>query len=124
MYTDNDLFGPMMRHGYYGQGFHEHSVNSVEWAILGLAVLILIGVILLLTGTWQRRRYFRQAKGFGRGPSGEPLAILGARYARGEIGRDEYLQASRDLGASPELAETATPATKPPARRRTGRGSG
>jgi putative membrane protein len=29
-------------------------------------------------------------------PSG--LDVLGERYARGEIGRDEYLQKKRDLG--------------------------
>jgi uncharacterized membrane protein len=31
----------------------------------------------------------------------DPLAILRLRYARGEIGRDEFLRANEDLGGGP-----------------------
>jgi uncharacterized membrane protein len=34
------------------------------------------------------------------GSTDQALATLRLRYARGEVGRDEYLQASADLGAS------------------------
>ena len=59
----------------------------------GLIVpLLLIGVIAYALG-W--RPQFNQP----RPPQGDqtPLEILNARYARGEIGREEYEQMRRDL---------------------------
>lgn len=35
------------------------------------------------------------------GPTEDPAALAAARYARGEIGRDEYLQIRQDLAAPP-----------------------
>lgn len=37
------------------------------------------------------------------GPPGgpDPLAVARMRYARGEIGRDEYVQLAQDLGEAP-----------------------
>ena len=40
-------------------------------------------------------------------PSDDALTVLRARYARGEVGREEFLQASADLGA-PAEPPTAT----------------
>ncbi|HEX7525507.1 MAG TPA: SHOCT domain-containing protein [Gaiellaceae bacterium] len=44
------------------------------------------------------------------GPPGgpDPLAVARMRYARGEIGRDEYVQLAQDLGEAP-AAEPPTP---------------
>ncbi len=35
------------------------------------------------------------------GPAGEAIGLVRLRYARGEIGRDEFRQMSIDLGAAP-----------------------
>ena len=59
MNGNQGLFGPMMRHGeFFGnqQHMHETGTSSVEWAILGLAIAILIGVLILLTDRCRHRR--------------------------------------------------------------------
>jgi hypothetical protein len=102
---------------------HDGSASPIEWAILGLAIAILVIAGLLLFDAWQRRRRRRR---FWSGKSGpdRPLAVLRLRYARGEISRDEYSQALADLAASQEHtavpADTAeiTPEEAQPKRRR------
>ncbi|MGC9974934.1 MAG: SHOCT domain-containing protein [Gaiellaceae bacterium] len=122
----NSVFGPMMRHGEtYGYSLHVHDAgpSPIEWAILGLAIAILVIASLLLFDVCQRRRR-RQRFWSDQGGHDKPLAILRLRYARGEISQDEYSQALADLSASHE--PTAVPAdnaeTKPeeaqPKRRR------
>jgi hypothetical protein len=34
-------------------------------------------------------------------PGPQPLDVVRMRYARGELSRDDYLQATRDLGGAP-----------------------
>jgi hypothetical protein len=46
---------------------------------------------------------------------------LRLRYSQGEITRDEYLQASRDLGVSPQQEEPPAAGQPPAAPRRRGR---
>lgn len=104
------LFAPMMRHGEtygYSPHMHDAGASSIEWAILGLAIAILVIATLLLFDAFLRWRHMRR---FRRGQSGhdEPLTILRLRYARGEIAHDEYSQALADLGSSHE--HTAMPA--------------
>lgn len=124
MNGNQGLFGPMMRHGgIFGnqQHIHEAGTSSVEWAILGLAIAILIGVILLLADRCRRRRHHHQM-GWGHHPGGfdKPLAIVRMRYSRGEMSREEYLQAAKDLGAAPEhkAEPVPEPVEKAPSRRR------
>ncbi len=110
MNGNQDLLGPMLRHGGtmgYPGNAHDAGTSSVEWAILGLAIAILVIATLLLLDAYSRRSNTRR---FQSGQSGhdEPLAILRLRYARGEIARDEYSQALADLGAFHE--HTAAPA--------------
>jgi uncharacterized membrane protein len=118
-----DLLGPMMRHGeVFGNGNpHETGTSSVEWAILGLTIAIFVCVLLLLADRCRYRRHHRlgwiHSGGFDK-----PLAIVRMRYSRGEMSREEYLQALEDLGASPEqkTAPAPTPAPEggtPPRRR-------
>jgi len=109
------LLGPMMRHGdIFGnqQHLHDTGTSSVEWAILGLAIAILVGVILLLVDRCGRRSHHHH-HGWGH-QSGfdKPLAIVRMRYSRGEMSREDYLQALEDLGASAE--QEPAPAAKPP----------
>jgi uncharacterized membrane protein len=109
------LLGPMMRHGdIFGnqQHLHDTGTSSVEWAILGLAIAILLGVILLLADRCRHRQHHRHLGWDHPGGFDKPLAIVRMRYSRGEMSREEYLQALEDLGASPE--QKAAPVTEPP----------
>ncbi len=73
--------------GPFGGIFHLWwtAANSLFWLVLVVLVVILVG-----------RNGPRHAGGpFWR--SSTALDILEQRYARGEIGRDEYLQKKKDL---------------------------
>ena len=71
------------------------------WPFHGLLTLLLVVLLVVL---FVRHRPAPYAYPYGAGGSGparsEALAILEARYARGEIQRDEYLQKRTDLGAA------------------------
>jgi len=123
MNNNQGLFGPMMRHGgNFGLQEHAHGAGTscVEWAILGLTIAILIGVVLLLADHCRHRRHHHHLGWDHPGGFDKPLAIVRMRYSRGEMNREEYLQALDDLGVSTEQkAEPANePAAKPPRRRR------
>jgi uncharacterized membrane protein len=89
------LFGPgPERHFEHGSG-----ANSLEWVIFGLVLAILI----LLLGLVAMRLAGGPGRGRGRRRHGfEPDAreVVRHRYARGEMSREEYLQASQDLAES------------------------
>lgn len=72
--------GPAMigLHGMFG--FH---------GVLSLVLLVI--VVLLVVALVRDRRHDRCRD--------EALIVLGTRYARGEIGRDEYLRLRKDLEA-------------------------
>jgi uncharacterized membrane protein len=109
------FLGPMMRHGdVFGnqQHLHDTGTSSVEWAILGLAIAILLGVTLLLADRCRHRRHHRHMGWDHPGGFDKPLAIVRMRYSRGEMSREEYQQALEDLGASPE--QKTVPAATPP----------
>jgi putative membrane protein len=65
-------------------------------------LLSLLFLIVIFGAIFGRRRYYYY--GYGHpwwGPGGnrsDALATLEARYARGEIQREEYLEKKRDLG--------------------------
>lgn len=119
------FLGPMMHNGgIFGnqQQPHDAGTSTVEWVILGLTIAILVGVVLLIADRCRHRRRHHRLGWNHPGGFDKPLAIVRMRYSRGELSREEYLQALDDLGASPERkAEPATePAEKPPRRRRGG----
>ena len=59
---------------------------------LGMILLWIVPVVLLVL-------LFRRLSGDKDKPRGKTaLGILGERYARGEIGREEYLQRRTDIG--------------------------
>ena len=61
-------------------------------------LLVFAGIILL--GVWAVMRLTGREQGPSRGtatPPEDPLVILQRRYARGEIGRDEYERIRSDL---------------------------
>jgi hypothetical protein len=109
--------------GFFGPGpYHDSGPTSIEWALLAL-LLVSLGLLVWLTiDSVQRRKRFqgrgqRQGQGWRGGPGGQALAVARMRYARGEMSREEFLQASEDLTAtspgSPPPPEA--PAEPPPA---------
>jgi uncharacterized membrane protein len=105
----------------FGRHFGEHG----GWGWVGglISVLFIAGLITLLVLVVLRvsGRGFHPLQHAVAGgwaplpvapPVDEAVAQLRLRYARGEVGRDEYLRIAADLGA-PVVAQTATPSTGP-----------
>jgi uncharacterized membrane protein len=110
---------PFPRGGYFVErvGHGGGWPDSLLWVIFALLLVLLLLVILSMALDLyyrsQRPRPFvkRPAPGMPPGlvPGGRALAVLGVRYARGEITRDEYLQAREDIAGSREdVAEAPT----------------
>jgi uncharacterized membrane protein len=81
-----------------GPGSYElhHHAEVLPWLFfLVLVALVVVAVLVLLR---QRREAAAPASLAGPDPA---LAELRARYARGEIDREEYLVRSADLGGPP-----------------------
>lgn len=78
------MMGNMMGYGWWGMG-----VGSVLMLLFWAFVILgIVGVI----------RWFLSQGGPGRGARGKtPLEIVQERFARGEIGKEEYEQMKRDL---------------------------
>ena len=82
--------------GYYG--------NFGTWGWIGmiigliLTIAVIIGVVVLVV--WAVRRMSSNTNNSGSQLAAGPTAreIAQARYARGEINRDEYLRILSDLG--------------------------
>ena len=74
-----------------------HGPGGLGWVIFALQLLMLAALAVLLVRAFAARgpRDMIVKRRFGHPPAEE---ILRHRYARGEISRDEYLQASQDLG--------------------------
>jgi uncharacterized membrane protein len=111
---------PMQRQIVEWGGGHRGGGDSLEWVIFALLlVLILLAIAQIALILMRRRRFGRH---FGRGMHGppgpggppwgrpDPLSIARTRYARGEIGRDEYVQLEHDLGGAPEPPPAYRPA--------------
>jgi uncharacterized membrane protein len=84
--------------------FDVHQVggpSALAWTILALELLMLAALAFLIVRTFAFRP--RPAGPLIRrhGPP-DPLTHVRMRYANGEISREEYLQATRDLGEPTE----------------------
>ena len=93
--------------------------STLAWAIFALVlVLLLLAIASLAIDAYYRSRASRPAAAGGSAGSGpatsEALAALDARYARGEIPRDEYLQARDDLRGTPEAPTQVIPPNPEP----------
>jgi uncharacterized membrane protein len=116
--------------GFRGDGFVERvgggGPSDLAWVIFALVlVLLLLAIVSLALDAYYRSQGSRPFSKWlppgmppGLVPSGRALAVLGVRYARGEISRQEYLLAREDLGGAPEeVAEAPTeviPTPEPP----------
>ena len=87
-------YGPDMMGGW-GPGYYGPAMMGGFWLFWGLFCLLLIigivvGIVLLVRAAFPGRKRRGSEKAAA-------LDVLHERYARGEIGRDEYLDSRRDL---------------------------
>ena len=99
---------------YAPMAFHYHDrPNALAWATFALVVLLVltVGAMLVARFAGRGRRWHghRHLAFAGAGPRNDPLDVLRWRYARGELGRDEFLQGVSDL-----TAHGAAPPPQPP----------
>ena len=81
--------GGMMGWGGYG-GF---GMGLVGWFFMFLFWgLIIVGIVLGVRWLWSQGPFGRSA-----GTGDDPLVILKRRYARGEIGKEEFDRMKQDL---------------------------
>jgi hypothetical protein len=113
---------PPHRVGGFGQAtpfLHHSGPGALAWATFALVLLLVLTVFALIVARFarrsrrhwghgpghRRRRFLFAGQGPGMGPGRgmggpqDPLEALRWRYARGEIGRDEFLLAASDLTA-------------------------
>jgi putative membrane protein len=87
-----------------GLVYHHGGPGPFGWTVLALQLLLVLGVAWLLVSLLLGR-FSRHPAAAAAAPTAtresQPLETLHMRYARGEIGRDEYLQARSDLGGEP-----------------------
>jgi hypothetical protein len=111
----------------FGRGFHGPREDGAWWPILPLVgwllTLAVIGLIVFLV---LRRRPAPFAEGrpgwWGQQPPwaaapprpDSALEIARARYARGEMSREEFLRVSSDLGGPPPGPEAPPPSPTEP----------
>jgi uncharacterized membrane protein len=99
---------PWMHRGHdFAPGYANHHGGppALAWATFALVLLLALGFLALAISQLASRRPRRFAfAGPSPGPRPDPLDALRSRYARGEIGRDEYLQAVADLTPEPPPA--------------------
>jgi uncharacterized membrane protein len=100
---------PFFRNGG-GLGFEHHGgPGSLAWVIFALELLMLAALVVLVARAfaWRPRP---AGPRFGRRPAAaDPLDVVRYRYARGELTRDEYLQATHDLGGEPDARAEELP---------------
>ena len=92
------MFGPAGHHGGTG---------ALAWTIFALQLLLLLGLALLVARAFAGSRLHTWNRAVPAGgppppmPAHDPLEVVRMRYARGELDREEYLAAVRDLGGTP-----------------------
>ena len=80
--------------GYMMGNFGGMDLFGFGWIFMILVwVLIIVGVIALVKWLVHEERWDKEPKKMER----SPLDILKERYAKGEIGKDEYEQRKKDL---------------------------
>jgi hypothetical protein len=98
-------YGPMVAHFQQGN-------SSLEWATFALVLFLAIGFALALVAVLAGRgRHRGLQRGMFLGPPGfrgsppDALEMLRMRFASGQMTRDEFLQATRDLTSTAPTPE-------------------
>jgi uncharacterized membrane protein len=90
---------------YGGRGFEHHGGH--HWlALVFLAVLLLAFLLIAVSAVRWAFAGRTSAGAAGSPPADDALSVLRLRYARGEIGRDDFLLVHGDLGGGFPPAET------------------
>jgi uncharacterized membrane protein len=79
-------------------------LRGPDWPFRWISLFLLVSFMALVVGAlvWAwRGRTSGQPPPTGRGRSDDALAALRMRYARGELTREEFVQANQDLGGPP-----------------------
>lgn len=113
----------MWQHRGGGYGFapmvlQQHDrPNALAWATFALVLFLVLTVGAMIVARLAARdshRWHGHGRGHfafgGPGPRRDPLDVLRWRYARGEIGRDDFLQGTSDLTARGEAPPPEPPA--------------
>jgi uncharacterized membrane protein len=93
--------------------------STLAWVIFALLlVLLLLAIASLVIDAYYRRRTSQPVVAHASASSSVPaateaLAALDARYARGEVPRDEYLQARDDLRGTDATTQVLPPNPEP-----------
>lgn len=94
-----------MGHGFWNSCWSGLYGGHGGWSLFGpwinLLFMLVIGVGLVWFMIWAIRRFTFSPAGrasYQNGTSQMPLDILKARYARGEISREEYREMKKDIG--------------------------
>ena len=90
----------------FGRHMHDGGPGFFGWFFMLLLIVLAVALIVaVLTRMGGRHGLALGAPGHTPapppGPADGPLELLRLRYARGEIDRDAFLQANRDLGGAP-----------------------
>src|SRR5581483_1103532 len=116
--------GPLHGGGFADGPFRDGGgAHPLDWVLLALLLVTLLSSLATFAvayagraparqGLPPRFRFRRSRPEPAAAAATGPLGDLDARYARGEIGRDEYLQTRADLGGPPP-APHAAPAPAP-----------
>jgi putative membrane protein len=72
-----------------------------------IELIIVLGILIALISWYAQHRRLRRARIFAKLRDPDGLEMLARRYARGDIGRDEYLQKRRDIEGNPQPAVNA-----------------
>jgi uncharacterized membrane protein len=83
------------RGGFFLPAHHHGGPGALAWTIFALQLLLVLGLGALLASAVGAR--WRRPAAAARVPQGDALETLRFRYARGEIDREAFLQASADL---------------------------
>lgn len=87
--TDDGMMGRMMDDGM---------MTGQMWLqmLVGLLLLLAVTAIIVVLVAWVARKTARSSTS-AQGDGDNPRQVLDARYARGELSREDYLQARQDL---------------------------
>jgi len=89
--------------------------STLAWVIFALVlVLLLLAIASLVIDAYYRRRASQPVAPAPKQDTTEALAALDARYARGEVPRDEYLQTRNDLRGTTEATTQVIPPNPEP----------